>query len=179
VNFVLFTTYIISPKQLNNSHYFPFSPKMSTEIEHKYLVTSRDFIDGVSESHTLQQGYLSRDKGRTVRVRIWDKSAFLTIKGANTGASRPEFEYPIPVDDALQLLQLCPPPIISKTRHIYKYEGNKWEIDEFHGELEGLILAEIEIPSEDYQFKIPAFVGKDVTNDPRYYNSHLHSLKDL
>lgn len=152
---------------------------MSTEIEHKYLVTSRDFIDGVSESHTLQQGYLSRDKGRTVRVRIWDKSAFLTIKGANTGASRPEFEYPIPVDDALQLLQLCPPPIISKTRHIYKYEGNKWEIDEFHEELEGLILAEIEIPSEDYQFKIPAFVGKDVTNDPRYYNSHLHSLKDL
>jgi CYTH domain-containing protein len=103
----------------------------------------------------------------------------LTIKGANTGASRPEFEYPIPVDDALQLLQLCPPPIISKTRHIYKYEGNKWEIDEFHGELEGLILAEIEIPSEDYQFKIPAFVGKDVTDDPRYYNSHLHSLKDL
>ena len=149
---------------------------MSVEIEHKYLVNDESFRAYVTEKHILKQGYLSRDKGRTVRVRICDNSAFLTIKGKNDGAARPEFEYEIPLDDAQQLLGLCPPPVIEKTRHIVIYDGNRWEIDEFHGDLQGLIFAEIEIPAADYKYDIPEFVGRDVTNDPRYYNSRLSSL---
>ncbi len=149
---------------------------MSVEIEYKYLVSNEEYRNHIAESHQIKQGYLSRGKGRTVRVRICDNSAFLTIKGANVGAARLEFEYSIPVADAESLLGLCPSPVIVKTRHIVFFGGHRWEVDEFHGDLQGLTLAEIELPSIDTKYQIPPFVGKDVTNDPRYYNSRLTSL---
>ena len=131
------------------------------------------FVDMACEKHEITQGYLSRDTGRTVRVRIRDNEAYITIKGANDGATRLEFEYSIPVADARQLMTLCQPPIIAKTRHIVMCDGNRWEVDVFHGELEGLLLAELEIPSEDYRYALPPFIGKNVTHDRRYYNSQL------
>ncbi len=146
---------------------------MATEIEHKYLVVNDSYKTLALERHHITQGYLSRERGRTVRVRVVDNSAVITIKGSNKGAARPEFEYAIPLSDARQLLELCPPPIIEKTRHIVMDHGNRWEVDEFHGTLEGLTLAELEIPSEDYRYEHPAFVGRDVTGDQRYYNSQL------
>jgi len=152
---------------------------MSVEIEHKYLVANDGYKSMATESHRLVQGYLSREKGRTVRVRICDDKAFLTVKGANTGASRPEFEYEVPLADAEQMLRLCPPPVIGKTRHIVPFAGNRWEVDEFHGQLHGLTFAEIEIPSVDYHYEVPPFVGRDVTDDPRFYNSRLTTIEAL
>ncbi len=149
---------------------------MSVEIEHKYLVCNDTYKSLIVGSHQIKQGYLSREKGRTVRVRTWDEAGFLTVKGVNVGAVRPEFEYPVPLADADAMLALCPPPIIHKTRHIVIYEGYRWEIDEFHGDLQGLVFAEIELPSADARYPLPPFVGKDVTNDSRYYNSRLTSL---
>lgn len=146
---------------------------MATEIEHKYLVHDMSFVAMAVEKHEISQGYLSRDTGRTVRVRIIDDRAVITIKGPNNGATRAEFEYPIPIDDARQLLTLCPPPVIVKTRHIVPFHGNRWEVDVFHDSLDGLILAELEIPSEDYHYDRPPFVGENVTDDRRYYNSQL------
>ena len=146
---------------------------MATEIEHKYLVENDSYKTLALERHRITQGYLSRERGRTVRVRVVDNSAVITIKGSNNGAARPEFEYAIPVSDAQQLLELCQPPLIEKTRHIVMDHGNRWEVDEFHGSLEGLTLAELEIPCEDYRYELPAFVGRDVTGDRRYYNSQL------
>ena len=156
---------------------------MSVEIEHKYLVANDGYKSMATESHRLVQGYLSREKGRTVRVRICDDKAFLTVKGANTGASRPEFEYEVPLADAEQMLRLCPPPVIGKTRHnadIVRHEQDaRWEVDEFHGQLHGLTFAEIEIPSVDYHYEVPPFVGRDVTDDPRFYNSRLTTIEAL
>lgn len=146
---------------------------MGLEIEHKYLVTSDSYKSAAYEKHEISQGYLSREKGRTVRVRTWDDKAFLTIKGKNTGLARPEFEYEIPYDDAVQMLALCPPPVIRKTRHIVLHEGNKWEVDEFHDTLSGLVLAELEVPNENYRFSLPDFVGKEVSDNHRYFNSNL------
>lgn len=108
-----------------------------------------------------------------MRIRVSDNDAFITIKGKNHGDKRLEFEYSIPYDDAKHLLDLCIKPIIEKFRHIVEYNGNIWEIDEFKGALDGLILAEIEIPSSEYKYDIPPFIGKNVTNDSRYYNSNL------
>ncbi len=149
------------------------SKLMATEIEHKYLVKDNSYKSLAVERHAISQGYLSRDPGRIVRVRIIDDHAVITIKGKGHGASRPEFEYDIPLDDARQLMTLCLPPVLSKTRHIVVHEGNRWEVDEFGGDLQGLTTAELEIPSEDYAFTLPPFVGKDVTGDPRYCNSQL------
>lgn len=146
---------------------------MATEIEHKHLVTSDEYKAMAIERHCIRQGYLSRVPARTVRVRIIDNHAVITIKGSNSGAERAEFEYPIPLADARQLMALCEPPVIEKTRHIVMHEGNRWEIDEFGGALQGLVLAELEIPSVDYQYSLPPFVGEDVTSNPRYYNSQL------
>ena len=146
---------------------------MATEIEHKYLVIDNSYKALACERHGITQGYLSRERGRTVRVRLVDDHAVITIKGMNQGATRREFEYPIPVDDARQLLELCEPPIIEKTRHIVMDHSNRWEVDEFHGSLEGFTLAELEIPSEDYRYPLPCFVGENVTDNPQYYNSQL------
>ena len=147
---------------------------MPKEIEHKYLVINNSFKEYATKSIAIYQGYLSKDKERTVRVRTANDLAFITVKGKNIGDTRLEFEYPIPFDEASTLLkQLCITPIIEKTRYIVEYNGNTWEIDEFKGALEGLILAEIEIPSSEYKYDIPPFIGKNVTNDIRYYNSNL------
>ena len=147
---------------------------MPLEIEHKYLVTNNNFKEyAISHKHILQ-GYLSRDKERTIRIRISDNSAFITIKGRNLGDTRMEYEYPIPLEEAKSILNtLCIKPIIEKYRYIVNYAGNSWEIDEFKGALQGLVIAEIEIPSSEYNYDIPPFIGKNVTNDPRYYNSNL------
>ncbi len=152
---------------------------MATEIEHKYLVKSNSYKTMATESHTIAQGYLSRESGRTVRVRTWDDTAFLTIKGAAQGMTRPEFEYEIPASDAQQLLKLCPPPVIIKTRHIVNYEGERWEVDEFHGPLEGLVTGELEVPNEEHRFNLPPFVGREVTGDHRFANSQLTTLEAL
>ena len=146
---------------------------MAIEIEHKYLVIDNAFKQYTLHSKHIFQGYLSKDKERTMRIRVSDNDAFITIKGKNHGDKRLEFEYSIPYDDAKHLLDLCIKPIIEKFRHIVEYNGNIWEIDEFKGALDGLILAEIEIPSSEYKYDIPPFIGKNVTNDSRYYNSNL------
>lgn len=152
---------------------------MATEIEHKYLVTDDSFLQMATESHELVQAYLSRETGRTVRVRICDNRAFLTVKGSNHGIKRDEFEYEIPLNDANSMLKLCPAPIIMKTRSIVPYRGNRWEVDTFHGELEGLVTAEIEVPSANFQFELPPFVGREVSDDRRFYNSQLTSFEAL
>jgi len=146
---------------------------MGMEIEHKFLVEDDSYRTESCDQCEIKQGFLSRDPERTVRVRLLDDKAFITIKGKGAGAAHPEFEYEIPMNDALQMLALCRPPIIEKTRYIVMHNGNRWEVDEFHGDLEGLVLAELEVPSEDFSFSRPSFVGKEVTGDPRYYNSQL------
>ena len=144
------------------------------EIEHKFLVSGPYKHLATDISHIVQ-GYLSDDPERTVRIRIRDDEAFITIKGPSSsdGLSRLEWEQPIPLDQARQLLTLCLPGTIDKHRHIVPYEGHRWEVDEFHGHLEGLTLAELEVPSADTEFAIPPFLGPEVTGDPRYYNSQL------
>lgn len=147
---------------------------MSIEIEHKYLVVNDSYKDSVSKSIHICQGYLSKEKERTVRIRISDDKACITIKGKNNGDTRMEFEYSIPIEDANKMIsELCISPLIEKYRHIVEYEGNRWEIDEFKRELDGLVIAEIEIPTSEYKYDIPPFIGKNVTNDIRYYNSNL------
>ena len=144
------------------------------EIEHKFLVSGPYKHIATDISHIVQ-GYLSDDPERTVRIRIRDDEAFITIKGPSSsdGLSRLEWEQPIPLDQARQLLALCLPGTIDKHRHIVPYEGHRWEVDEFHGHLEGLTLAELEVPSADTEFAIPPFLGPEVTGNPRYYNSQL------
>jgi CYTH domain-containing protein len=145
---------------------------MATEIERKFLVTSDAWRDGQS-GVLLQQGYLSRDPDRTVRVRIAGEAAFLTIKGRSKGLTRSEFEYPLPLDEARELLALCLPPLIEKRRHEVLYGGHVWEIDEFSGDNAGLIVAELELPAEDTAFEAPPWLGREVSDDPRYFNSNL------
>lgn len=144
------------------------------EIEHKFLVSGPYKHLATDISHIVQ-GYLSDDPERTVRIRIRDDQATLTIKGGSSsdGLSRYEWEQPIPLNQARQLLTLCLPGTIDKHRHIVPYEGHRWEVDEFHGHLEGLTLAELEVPSADTKFAVPPFLGPEVTGDPRYYNSQL------
>jgi adenylate cyclase len=147
---------------------------MATEIERKFLVNGRAWRQGAGVAYC--QGYLNRDPERTVRVRIAGDRAFLTIKGSAKGAkgiSRPEFEYEIPVSDAEQLLPLCDGHLIQKVRYIVTHGGNTWEVDEFHGDNEGLVIAEIELASEDQPFERPGWVGQEVSDDPRYFNANL------
>ena len=146
---------------------------MSTEIERKFLVDGIEWKLGIGVPYC--QGYLNPNKERTVRVRIAGDKAFLTIKGITKGISRPEFEYEIPVSDAEQLLKICDGPLIQKTRYVVNYKGNIWEVDEFSGENEGLIIAEIELQDEAQLFERPSWVGKEVSDDPRYFNSNLAS----
>lgn len=146
---------------------------MGIEIEHKYLVKDDSYKRLSDNNSTIRQGFLSRNPERTVRVRVRDDQGFITIKGKGDGAAHPEFEYEIPLDDAVRLMSLCEPPVIEKTRYIVMHDGNRWEVDEFHGNLEGLVIAELEVPSEDYRFSLPPFVGREVTGNPKYYNSQL------
>lgn len=147
---------------------------MSYEIEHKYLVKNSDYKVLAVEKHHIIQGYLSDAVECTIRVRIFDDRAYVTIKGKNYGAKRLEYEYEIPINEAREMLNLlCKKPILEKYRYIVISQGNRWEVDEFCGKLAGLTLAEIEIPSENYMYEKPDFIGKDVTSDARYYNSQL------
>ena len=145
---------------------------MGTEIERKFLVVGDDWRVGASGTSYVQ-GYLSRDVARIVRVRQAGTSAYLTIKGIVEGVSRPEFEYPIPLSDAQQLMSLCLRPLVEKTRYVINYGGKRWEVDEFHGDNLGLILAEIELSREDEAVVIPPWIGQEVSGDPRYFNSYL------
>lgn len=144
---------------------------MAVEIERKFLVQGDSWREAPAVYYS--QGYLSRAKERTVRVRIAGEEAFLTIKGISAGASRAEFEYPIPLWDARELLALCEQPLIEKYRRKILYEGFVWEVDEFLGENQGLVVAEIELPAEDTQFEKPEWAGREVTEDSRYFNSNL------
>lgn len=144
---------------------------MAIEIERKFLVVGDAWRNTPAVFYS--QGYLNRDKARTVRVRIAGEEAFLTIKGTSVGASRAEFEYPIPVWDARELLAMCEQPLIEKNRRKILYEGFIWEVDEFLGENLGLVVAEIELPTEDTVFTRPDWVGEEVTEDARYFNSTL------
>ena len=145
------------------------------EIERKFLVTSEAFKKEAFAQNRIAQGYLSSVPERTVRVRIKGDKGFLTIKGASneTGLSRFEWEKEIPVDEATALLKLCEKGIIDKTRFEVKIGNHIFEVDEFYGENEGLIIAEVELTSETETFEKPIWLGKEVTNDIRYYNSYL------
>ena len=148
---------------------------MAQEIERKFLVLDDSYKhEAFSNSH-IQQGYICSDRGRTVRVRIRDARAYITIKGPSLdgGLSRYEFEQEIPLDDARQLLTLCEPGIIDKTRWLVKSGSHTFEVDEFFGDNEGLVMAEVELQSPSDEPKIPHFIGKEVTGDRRYYNSQL------
>ena len=149
----------------------PADQCMSTEIERKFLVHGTDWRQGVPVR--LRQGYLNRDKERTVRVRIAGGRAYLTIKGLSQGASRPEFEYEIPLHDGEALLTLCDRPPLEKNRYTVQHAGATWEIDEFLGANAGLVIAEIELKAEQQVFQHPGWLSTEVTGDPRYFNSNL------
>jgi CYTH domain-containing protein len=156
---------------------------MPIEIERKFLV-NRDRWHHFAKVSGIQgfaycQGYIASHEGRTVRVRIAGEKGFLTIKGPSVGYARSEFEYPIPLEHAREMLQtLCTPPLIEKTRYKVNWQGQIWEVDEFAGENQGLILAEIELeegeaPGTSEAIAHPDWVGVEVSQDPRYYNSNL------
>lgn len=146
---------------------------MAKEIERKFLV-KRDAWTPQGAGLHFKQGYLNSQKERIVRVRIEGTSAKLTIKGVTKGVSRSEFEYAIPCEDAAVLLdELCERPLIDKHRHVERHAGRLWEIDVFHGENDGLIVAEIELESETEAFDVPAWADEEVSGDPRYFNSNL------
>ncbi len=151
---------------------------MAQEIERKFLVRG-DFKEQAFAVSHICQGYIGTRPGRTVRIRIRDQRAYITIKGpaGPEGLSRYEFETEISVSDARDLLLLCEPGIIDKHRYLVKSPDGEhtWEVDEFHGDNEGLVVAEIELRSEDDVFEKPDFIGKEVTGDRRYYNAHLRA----
>ncbi len=146
---------------------------MAKEIERKFLVINDMYRVEAVEVKEIAQGYLNRSPERTVRVRVSGENAWLTVKTRNVGAVRNEWEYAVPIADAREMLAACE-GIVEKTRFIVPAHGGMyWEVDEFHGRHEGLRIAEIELPAEDTPFELPAFAGKEVTGDERYYNSNL------
>lgn len=146
---------------------------MAKEIERKYLVKAGAWTPRDAGTH-FKQGYLNSQKERVVRVRIEGDEARLTIKGLTTGVSRSEFQYPLPLADAEILLEeLCEQPLIDKHRHLEVHHGLTWEIDVFHGDNEGLVVAEVELPAESVSPILPPWAGEEVSSDPRYFNSNL------
>ena len=146
---------------------------MGKEIERKFKVNGSEY-KSMADGIYIHQGFLSTEKERVVRVRIKGHQGFLTIKGITKGATRLEYEYEIPASEAKSLLkELCLKPTIEKYRYHITFQGFLWEVDEFMGENEGLIIAEIELEDEDQHFETPPWVGEEVTNDPRYFNSNL------
>ncbi|MCP5538455.1 MAG: CYTH domain-containing protein [Akkermansiaceae bacterium] len=143
---------------------------MGVEIERKFLVSGDVPLVGGVE---MMQGYLCKDVGRTVRVRLEDEKAVLTIKGETMGLTRLEYEYEIPFEDARELLDMTIDGIVEKTRYYHQSGSHTWEIDVFKRQNEGLVIAEIELTSEDEEFEKPAWVGEEVSFDPRYSNSSL------
>lgn len=145
---------------------------MPAEIERKFLVLDDSWRNG-NAGVRIAQGYLSTDVERTVRVRIAGNVAWLTIKGRSVGIRRAEYEYGIPLGEAQDLLSICLPGIIDKTRHRIPFAEQVWEVDLFHGENEGLVIAEVELANEEIFPELPSWVGVEVSGDPRYYNSNL------
>ncbi len=147
---------------------------MAQEIERKFLV-SGDFKSEAAKATRITQGYLSSVPERTVRVRIKGDKGYMTVKGigSNSGASRFEWEKEIPVEDVRELLKICEPGVIDKTRYLVPAGKHTFEVDEFYGDNEGLVVAEVELGSEDEEFVRPGWLGEEVTGDPRYYNSML------
>ena len=142
------------------------------EIERKYLVVNKLYKSG-TPIH-ISQGYICSEENRVVRVRIKGDKAYITIKNATIGFARNEYEYEIPVADAEAMLHnTCQQPIIDKTRYVLEHKGFMWEVDEFHGDNEGLVVAEIELEDKDAVFDLPDFVGEEVTGQPQYYNACL------
>lgn len=145
---------------------------MPLEIERKFLVTSDAWRSGaVGEEYC--QGYLSQYPNPTIRVRTQGEKAFLTIKGKTHGITRTEFEYEIPFKEAQELQELCITPLIRKTRYKIVHEGMTWEVDEFHGENAGLIVAEVELDHQETNINPPSWIGEEVSDDPQYANSNL------
>ncbi|HMQ53287.1 MAG TPA: CYTH domain-containing protein [Anaerolineae bacterium] len=146
---------------------------MGQEIERKFLV-KRDFWQQQEKSGQIyRQGYLNSAKERTVRVRLIGDRGILTIKGEAQGLTRPEYEYDLPLEEAQELLKLCEQPLIEKKRYKIKQGDLTWEVDEFFGENEGLIIAEVELEHEQQGFEYPAWLDQEVTGDPRYFNANL------
>ena len=147
------------------------------EIERKYLVKDASYKLISTAHHHIRQGYISREKTGTVRIRIADDKAYITIKGKPAAGhfARYEWEKEIDIYDAEELMKLCQGTIIDKTRWIVPAieKGLKWEIDEFHDKYEGLVVAEIELADEEQSFELPAFIGTEVTDDPKYYNANM------
>jgi CYTH domain-containing protein len=147
---------------------------MSTEIEHKYLIKAEVWKDIIpDESIEIKQAYILTDPDKTIRIRTKGTQGFITIKGKTIGASRLEFEYEIPIEDAYELIDKFSTNLIEKTRHIVLYERKIWEVDEFKGANEGLFVAEIELTDETEIYSLPIWVDQNITNDHRYANSSL------
>ena len=146
---------------------------MAIEIERKFLVKNIPRHE-IQYSHKIRQGYIAKNKDRVIRIRQKENDYFITIKGIKIGISRFEFEYPIPRNDGEILLEnFCQEEVIEKTRHYVENKGFTWELDVFHGNNEGLIVAEIELMSEDQAFHIPSWIGREVTDKEKYYNMNL------
>jgi len=146
---------------------------MAIEIERKFLVTNDEYKSGAKGTY-YRQGYISIDNRRVVRVRIAGKKAYLTFKSLISERSRSEYEYRIPLPDALEMLdKLCLKPIIEKIRYVVNYANNHWVVDEFLAENAGLVVAEIELENESQKFSKPSWLGKEVSGDPRYLNANL------
>lgn len=145
------------------------------EIERKFLVKSEEYKNSSFEKNEIAQGYLNSNPDRTIRVRIKGNKGYLTIKGKGneTGMSRLEWEKEIPVDEARTLMNICESGVITKIRYEIKFGNHVYEVDEFFGENEGLVIAEIELESEDETFEKPDWLGEEVTNNEKYYNSYL------
>lgn len=148
------------------------------ETERKFLVVG-DYKSQSYDATRIRQGYIASGNGRTVRVRIRGDKGYLTIKGPSglKGLTRYEFDTEIPLDDARELMEICEPGIIDKTRYlVHSPDGRHvWEIDEFYGDNEGLVLAEVELSHEAEEFQKPDFIGREVTGDRRFYNSHMRT----
>lgn len=146
------------------------------EIERKFLLNNtvwEQWKEKATEGIRIVQGYLSRRKESTVRVRIAGEDAWLTVKGVTEGDIREEYEYPVPIEDAERMIRMCEDGVVEKTRWKISYENLIYEIDIFEGRLSGLMLCEVELPERNMEIKLPPFVGVEVTGDSRYYNSNL------
>lgn len=164
----------IASSYVNMSSDVDKGTKRNVEVERKFLVLSSLYKEKSMKKYNIRQGYIFASKDKSVRVRTTDGAAYLTIKGETCGLTRKEFEYSIPQSDAEQLLDsLCLRPQIEKTRYIVEEKGFVWEVDEFHGENSGLVVAEVELEDESAQVELPDWVGKEVTQDTRFYNSVL------
>ena len=147
---------------------------MGVEIERKFLVDHEKWQQVIKPAGThYRQGYLLNDAHRTIRVRVTDKQGYITLKGATTGITRKEYEYKIPVEDGIELLNGFSVSEVEKIRYRIEFAGKLWEVDEFSGDNEGLIMAEIELHNESEKFDRPAWVTHEVSDDERYYNSYL------